>query len=328
MPRKRPAHRQQQKQKQQVSPAAITAEELNQGLVVARFGAELEVEDDSGMVYRCTSRRKFGAVVCGDRVIWRPTHNDAGVIMERLPRSTLLIRPDDSGREKPIAANISRIVIVATAKALRDREYHLNHDLIDRYLVAAESLHITPIIVVNKFDLLTEQERHRLQQDMRPYHDLGYEVIHTSAKQAHGLAQLTRRLENQTCVFVGESGVGKSSIIGTLLADAGIRVGKVSAASGKGKHTTTATTLYHLDGGGNLIDSPGVREFGLIHIEPTALAFNFIEFRPYLGQCKFHNCIHDAEPQCALKQAVDEGRISRRRYENYLEILSSLSPCR
>lgn len=328
MPRKRPAHRQQQKQKQELSPAAITAEELNQGLVVARFGAKLNVEDDSGTVYRCTSRRKFGAVVCGDRVTWRPTHDNEGVIVERLPRSTLLIRPDDSGREKPIAANISRIIIVATAKALRDGEYHLNHNLIDRYLVAAESLAIPPVIVVNKFDLLAEQERHRLEQDMQPYRDIGYEVIHTSARQAHGLAQLTRLLENQTCVFVGESGVGKSSIIGTLLANAGIRAGEVSAASGKGKHTTTATTLYHLDGGGDLIDSPGVREFGLIRIEPTALAFNFIEFRPYLGHCKFHNCIHNAEPQCALKQAVDENRVSRRRYGNYLEILSSLSPCR
>jgi ribosome biogenesis GTPase len=324
MPRKRPPHRQQQKQKQELSNTGLDGQEVNQGLVVARFGAKLDVEDDSGTVFRCTSRRKFGAVVCGDRVTWQPTHDNEGVIVERLPRTTLLARPDDAGRDKPIAANISRIIIVATVKALNDERYHLNHNLIDRYIVAAEHLSITPVIVINKIDLLTQDERQQLEQDMQPYREIGYRVIHTSTKLEHGLEQLTRELADHTSVFVGESGVGKSSIIGALLADAGIRVGAVSASSGKGKHTTTATTIYHLADGGDLIDSPGVREFGLSSIEAAELAFNFIEFRSYIGQCKFHNCIHKSEPRCAIKQAVDDGAVNARRYGNYLEILDSL----
>lgn len=328
MPRKRPAHRQQQRQKQELSPSSIAAQALNPGLVVARFGAELDVEDESGMLYRCTSRRKFGAVVCGDRVMWQPTHDNEGVIVERLPRTTLLARPDDAGREKPIAANISRLIIVATVKALSDESYYLNHNLIDRYVVAAESLSITPIILINKLDLLSGAEHRQLEADLAPYRDIGYTLIHTSTQESHGLEQLRFQLKNQTCVFVGESGVGKSSIIASLLTQVGIRVGAVSALSGKGRHTTTASTLYHLDGGGDLIDSPGVRAFGLMRIEPVDLAHGFIEFRPYLGRCKFHNCIHHAEPQCAVKQAVADGRISPRRYANYLEILVSLSACR
>ncbi len=320
MSRKRPPHRQKQQDKQELT----NPEPIHNGLVVASYGAKLDVEDDTGTIYRCTSRRKFGAIICGDHVTWQSTHDNEGVIAGLLPRSTLLARPDDIGRDKPIAANISQIIIVSTVKALNNEGYHLHHNLIDRYIVAAESLDITPVIVVNKYDLLTEEERQRLVQDIQVYTEIGYQVIHTSTKQAHGLEDLTRQLEPHTSVFVGESGVGKSSIIRSLLANTEIRVGEVSASSGKGKHTTTSTTLYHLGSGGNLIDSPGVREFGLSKIEPAALAYNFIEFRPLISLCKFNNCIHNAEPQCAVKQAVDNGAINARRYKNYLEILATL----
>ena len=320
MPRKRPAHRQQQQNKQELT----NPEPLHNGLVVARFGAKLDVEDDDGRVYRCISRRKFGAIVCGDQVTWQSTHDNEGVIAGLVPRRTLLARPDDIGRDKPIAANISQIIIVCTVKALIDENYYLHHNLIDRYIVAAESLDITPVIVMNKYDLLSNEEQQQLKQDMQLYTEIGYQVIHTSTKQAHGLEDLTRQLEQHTSVFVGESGVGKSSIIRSLLADTEIRVGEVSASSGKGKHTTTSTTLYHLSSGGDLIDSPGVREFGLSKIEPAALAYNFIEFRPHISSCKFNNCMHKAEPQCAVKRAVEENVINRRRHENYLEILASL----
>ncbi len=320
MSRKRPPHRQKQVQQKELSDSAA----INTGLVVVSYGAKQDVEDENGNIVRCTSRRKFGAVVCGDQVTWQPTHDNEGIIAEVLPRSTLLARPDDIGRDKPIAANISRIIIVCTVKALVDENYHLHHNLIDRYIVAAESLNITPVIVLNKYDLLAENELDKLNQDMQPYRNIGYQLIYTSTKQTRGLEQLTLQLQDQTSVFVGESGVGKSSIIRSLLSDHEIRVGEVSASSGKGKHTTTSTTLYHLSSGGNLIDSPGVREFGLSKIEPAMLAFNFIEFRPYTSQCKFNNCIHKAEPQCAVKQAIKDGEIDQRRYDNYLAILSSL----
>lgn len=324
MPRKRPAHRQQQRQKQELSPAGLAPPQPLPGRVVARYGAKLDVEDDSGNIHRCTSRRKFGAVVCGDRVTWQPIHDNEGVIVERLPRDTLLVRPDEAGRDKPVAANIDQIIIVATVKGLRDEPYYLNLNLIDRYIAAAEHLAINPVMVINKIDLLDAADEQRLAEDLAPYRAIGYTVIPTSTQRSHGLDPLLRQLQRHTSVFVGESGVGKSSIIGVLLADAGIRVGAVSASTGKGKHTTTATTLYPLSGGGELIDSPGVREFGLIRMEAGELAFAFIEFRPYLGQCKFHNCIHKAEPHCAVKQAVEDGAISARRYQNYLDMLDTL----
>ena len=320
MPRKRKAHRQQQQDKLEIT----NPDPLLTGLVIARFGAKLDVENDEGNVYRCTSRRKFGPIVCGDQVSWQSTHDNEGIITALVPRRTLLARPDDIGRDKPIAANISQIVIVSTAKALSDERYHLHHNLIDRYIVAAESLDITPVIVINKYDLLSKDEQQQLSHDMQVYSEIGYKVINTSTKQAHGLEDLTRQLEQHTSVFVGESGVGKSSIIRSLLADTKIRVGEVSASSGKGKHTTTSTTLYHLNSGGDLIDSPGVREFGLSKIEPVTLAYNFIEFRPFISHCKFNNCMHDAEPQCAVKRGVKQNTINPRRYENYLEILTSL----
>ncbi len=320
MSRKRPPHGQKQAQQKELTDAAA----IKTGLVVVSYGAKQDVEDENGNVIRCSSRRKFGAVVCGDQVTWQPTHDNEGIIAEVLPRSTLLARPDDIGRDKPIAANISRIIIVCTVKALVNESYHLHHNLIDRYIVAAESLNITPIIVLNKYDLLSSSELNKLNQDMQIYQHIGYELIYTSTKQARGLEQLTQQLQDQTSVFVGESGVGKSSIIRSLLSDHEIRVGEVSASSGKGKHTTTSTNLYHLSSGGNLIDSPGVREFGLSKIEPAMLACNFIEFRPYTSQCKFNNCIHKSEPQCAVKQAVKNGEINQRRYDNYLAILASL----
>ena len=321
MSRKRPPHRQQQQHRQELTNCSPV---INRGLVVASYGPKMDVEDDSGTVYRCSSRRKFGAVVCGDQVSWQVAHDNQGVIIDVLPRSTLLARPDDIGREKPIAANISQIIIVSTAKALPDENFHLHHNLIDRYIVAAENLSITPVIVINKIDMLKEDERRQLDVDMQPYRTIGYQLIYTSTKEEHGLEPLRQQLQDETSVFVGESGVGKSSIINSLLANHDIRVGEVSASSGKGKHTTTSTSLHHLSSGGDLIDSPGVREFRLSKIETAALAYSFIEFRSFINQCKFHNCIHRAEPQCAVKQAVGNGEICQRRYDNYLEILESL----
>ncbi len=309
----------------QADKPKIDSEKVFSGLVIARYGAKVDIEDETGHVTRCTSRRKFGAVVCGDRVHWEMTHDNQGVILAVLPRTTLLARPDDIGRDKPIAANISQIIIVITVKALSDENYYLFHNLIDRYIVAAEFLDITPVIIINKIDLLDDTERKQVNQDLKPYHDIGYQVIYTSTTLEHGMAALEAQLKNQTSIFVGESGVGKSSIIQVLLKGLEIRIGEVSASSGKGKHTTTATHLFHLDCGGNLIDSPGVREFGLSKIEGKELASNFTEFRSYTNNCKFNNCIHKSEPKCAVKAAVETGEINQQRYDNYLAILKALA---
>ncbi len=321
MPRKRPHHR--GHQQQHVSKDLDTGNEHRNGLVISRFGANLDVEDDTGRVYRCTSRRKHGAIVCGDRVIWTLTHDNHGVIIERLGRKTFLARPDDVGREKAIAANIDQLIIVSTVKALDKEGYRFHDNLIDRYFVAAESLEITPVLIINKVDLLNRKEQQRLQQDTACYSEIGYQVLQTSTKQTHGLEALTGQLSHHTSIFVGESGVGKSSIIRHLLPETEIRVGEVSASSGKGKHTTTTAVLYHLKDGGDLIDSPGVREFGLSQIKKDSLAYCFREFRHYLGQCRFHNCTHQSEPKCAVKQAVATQKINQRRYDNYIRIMNS-----
>lgn len=320
MSRKRNPHRSKQFNKTVIDPETSLS-----GLVIAPYGAKVDVEDKDGRIIRCTSRRKFGAVVCGDRVTWEMTHDNQGVILAVFPRTTLLARPDDIGRDKPIAANISQIIIVITVKALANENYYLFHNLIDRYIVAAEFLNITPTIVINKMDLLSEAEREQVNQDLKPYHDIGYQVIYTSTTLEHGMDALEQQLKDQTSIFVGESGVGKSSIIQVLLDGVSIRVGEVSASSGKGKHTTTATTLFHLGCGGNLIDSPGIREFGLSKIENKELAFNFIEFRPHISFCKFNNCMHKSEPKCAVKAAVETGEINQQRYDNYLAIFKALA---
>ncbi len=295
------------------------------GLVVTSYGAKMDIEDSDGITHRCTSRRKHGTIVCGDRVVWEPSHDNQGIVVELLKRDTLLSRPDDIGREKAIAANIDQLIIVTTVKALDDEGYRFHANLIDRYIIAAENLDITPVLVVNKIDLLNSEEQQRLTQDLQSYHDIGYQVRYTSTTRENGLDDLEAQLANHTNVFVGESGVGKSSLISALLPEEVIRIGEVSASSGKGKHTTTTAALYHLPCGANLIDSPGVREFGLAKIEQDALAYCFIEFRPYRGQCKFNNCAHVREPICAIKTAVTENKINRRRYNNYLEILHSFT---
>ena len=324
MSRKRPPHRSKQRLQQTLAPETINLDDAHRsGLVISRFGANLDVEDETGCVYRCTSRRKHGAIVCGDRVVWTLAHDNHGVIIERQERSTFLARPDDVGREKAIAANIDQLIIVSTVKALNDEGYRFHHNLIDRYFVAAENLGITPVLIVNKIDLLNEEEQARLQRDTACYSDIGYQVLQTSTEQTHGLEALTEQLSRHTSIFVGESGVGKSSIIRHLLPETEIRIGEVSASSGKGKHTTTAAVLYHLKDGGDLIDSPGVREFGLSLVEKISLAHCFKEFRSYIGQCKFHNCTHQSEPKCAVKQAIAAKKISQRRYDNYIKIMAS-----
>lgn len=324
MARKRAPHRSKQRIKNELAPVNSELDgERRNGLVISRYGANLDVEDETGEVFRCTSRRKHGAIVCGDRVIWCLTHDNQGVIIEREERQTFLARPDDIGREKAIAANINQLIIVSTVKALNDEGYRFHDTLIDRYFVAAENLGITPVLIVNKIDLLSEEEHKRLKQDTACYLDAGYQVLYTSTKLDKGLNPLRDQLSQHTSIFVGESGVGKSSIIRHLLPETEIRVGEVSASSGKGKHTTTAAMLYHLKDGGDLIDSPGVREFGLSQVKTQSLAACFSEFRDFIGLCKFHNCTHQSEPKCAVKEAVAEGRIHQRRYNNYISIMES-----
>lgn len=298
-------------------------EARHEGLVVSRHGQDVSVEDAQGHVHRCTWRRKVGLVVCGDRVAWHTTGRDEGVISAVAPRRNLLYRRDESGKEKAIAANVSQVVIVTTARPAHDADYRFNDRLIDRYTVAAEHIGAAVLLIVNKIDLLDAADLGRLDVDIAPLRAAGYRMAYTSVTTGHGLETLATDLRDHTSVFVGESGVGKSSLINWLLPESAIRVGDVSTGSGLGKHTTTAASLYHLPHGGDLIDSPGVREFGLSHIEREAVAMAFPEFRPYLGQCRFNDCRHANEPGCAIRAAVAAGDIAPRRYQSYVEITAS-----
>jgi ribosome biogenesis GTPase len=295
---------------------AISTDGLSQarhGLVVANYGAELEVEDAGGIRYRCVSRQNLGPLVVGDQVVWQPGAEHSGVITAGLPRKSVLVRPDPAGVPRPVAANIDRIIVVAAARPL------FSAALIDQYLVAAEHTAISPLLLFNKVDLLDEAELRAVHAQLAVYAAIGYPVLYASTAQAHGMDALIEALHGHTSAFVGQSGVGKSSLIKALLPDEEIRIGELSE-SVHGRHTTSAARLYHLPTGGQVIDSPGVREFRLGHLEPGEIARGFVELRPFLGKCRFRDCRHRQEPGCRLREAVEDGEVSAARFESYLQL--------
>ncbi|MBC3767036.1 small ribosomal subunit biogenesis GTPase RsgA [Neptunicella marina] len=295
--------------------------EQQAGLVIGRFGQHADIEAN-GDVFRCHIRRNIQDVVCGDKVLFRQGNdvnaNVSGVLEAVEPRKSVLTRPDYYDGVKPIASNIDQIIIVSSVLPA------LSLNIIDRYLVASEDVAIEPVILLNKVDLLSEQERAEVEQQLALYRDIGYRLIYVSCKSTEGLAELSQLLEGKTSIFVGQSGVGKSSLINQLLPDAEEITGEVSDNSGLGQHTTTAAKLLHLPAGGDLIDSPGVREFSLWHLPIERLTHGFIEFRDYLGGCKFRDCKHKDDPGCLLRDAVEKGEISQQRFDSYHKILDGL----
>lgn len=292
------------------------------GQVIAHFGVQVEVEaqdgEHRGQTYRCYLRANLPALVTGDKVVWRAGNQGVGVIVAQLPRSTELCRPDSRGLLKPVAANVDLIVIVFAPMP----EPHAN--LIDRYLVAAEHAGIHPLLLLNKADLIDEHNSVVLNYLLSVYRGLGYPVLEVSAHQGDGMQQLQQQLDGKVSVFVGQSGVGKSSLVNSLLPEVGTRVGPLSEFSGQGTHTTTTARLFHFPGGGDLIDSPGIREFGLVHVSRDDVEAGFIEFNDLLGKCRFRDCKHDREPGCALLNALEQGRIHPQRMHSYRSILASL----
>ncbi|MFT5707795.1 MAG: ribosome biogenesis GTPase [Oceanospirillaceae bacterium] len=292
------------------------------GLIISHFGKQVDVEaTDSGQdgkIYRCHLRQHLGQLVTGDKVIWRQGA-ETGVIVAVLPRFNELKRPTNHGELKPVAANIDRIVITF---AIEPQPFS---NLIDRYLVACELSGIKPVLLLNKSDLINDDNRKDITALIDRYQQIGYEVLTASTTLEHGMQELHDKLDNKTCVFVGQSGVGKSSLINVLLPGVDIKTGELSELTRKGKHTTTTARLFHIPSGGDLIDSPGIREFALWHLEENSIIQGFVEFKPFAGMCKFRDCKHISEPKCALLAAIENKQISQSRMDSYRRIIASVN---
>lgn len=284
------------------------------GLVVSYFGSSVAVEAEDGQVFQCHLHRNQELPVVGDTVRWQLEKGDTGTIISIDPRRSLLTRGDGHDKTKALAANIDLLVIVMAPPPIFS-EY-----LVDRYLVAAELLGIQPLLVLNKIDLLTDTTRQVALDCLAPYARIPYPVVLSTIFGDAGLAELAAKLKNKTAALVGPSGVGKSSIINGLGSIDVVKTGDVTAKGG-GKHTTTATRLYHLPQGGNVIDSPGVREFNLWPVSKQDVLRGFKEFQPFLSNCKFRDCQHVAEPGCSVQAAVASGNISPERYASYQALM-------
>lgn len=284
------------------------------GIVISRHGKEVLIEDDQGARHRCITRTQLEAVISGDRILWQPQAQGYGSIVKILPRHGELHAVSKTGKPRVVAANVDIVLIVCAAQP------PLQIDLLDHYLIAAEIAAIQPIIVFNKIDLLNPDERSLTQNQLVTYQTIGYRVEYLSVSHSLGLDAIRHDLAGKTAVLVGQSGVGKSSLLRALVPGATVRIGELSTE--QGKHTTSHSELHHLPNGGYVIDSPGVRSFNFIPVDATTLAHAFIEFRPYLGQCRFANCSHVHEPRCAIKQAMTQKIITQQRYNSYLSMLN------
>lgn len=280
------------------------------GRVVAAHGRQYIVETADGQRLPCFPRGKKSEVACGDDVEITQSSPDQGVIDAILPRRHLLYRSNEI-RQKLIAANVDQLVVVVAC------EPAFSDDLVTRALIAAESQEIEVLIVLNKCDLAERLPAARRQTGV--FAGLGYRVLELCARD-HA-EDLRPQLQGRTSVLVGQSGMGKSTLVNALIPAAGAATREISQALDSGKHTTTHATLYHLDADSHLIDSPGLQEFGLGHLDRGEIEYAFREFRPYLGQCRFRDCRHDREPDCALRPAVDAGKIEKTRFASYRRLV-------
>jgi ribosome biogenesis GTPase len=261
--------------------------------------------------------RKMKALT-GDEVLWNIEADGTAVISKILPRRTVLERIDSRGHAEGVAANVSLLAVVVAASPAPDWQ------LIDRYLVAAALMGIEAALIRNKADLADPE----LDRRAEVYRKIGYPVLTTSAKTGQGIPALQQTLSGQRSVLVGQSGVGKSSLLNALLATEAQTVGELSQRRALGRHTTTAAVLHRLPGGGELIDSPGVRRYAPNIPELADLAYGFIEFRPWLNQCRFNDCRHLSEPDCAVLAALARGEIDASRYQSYTKLRSAMQALR
>ena len=300
---------------------SLIDEKSYSGRIVTHYGNQLEVEILSGPLegttQRCHQRSSMTNLVTGDLITWKPNTAHTGIVMSQTDRRNVFGRYDSEGRFKPLASNLDCVVIViaATPKA------YLN--LVDRYLVAVRKLELDAFILLNKVDLIDKNKDQSLQRMMQIYSDLGYPILKVSAKSRLGFEALEKQLTGLTTVLVGQSGVGKSSLINQLGAYELAKVGNLSKKKYKGTHTTTTSRLYHLENF-DLIDSPGIREFGLTKVTEQEVLNGFPEIQSLVSNCKFRNCSHRNEPSSAIREGLKSGAIFQERLDSYQNILGTL----
>ena len=296
--------------------------------VISRYGNRADIRWEGGDKARCAIRRNLSHLVCGDRVSVKQDKNQ-WVIESIKPRDSVFERPLPYEGVKAVAANVDQLVIVNAILP------QYSSQILDRYLCIAEHAGISPIIVFNKMDLLDQEQTLQFKSDTANYENLGYSCFYLQATAHDSQAELTpilaaleEALKAKTSIFVGQSGVGKSSLLNYFLGEdiEAAATQAVSENSGLGTHTTTVSRLYELDNDIAIIDSPGIREFPLNHLDARSIERGFIEFHELEEPCHFRNCSHINEPKCAVKKAVKQERISPERYQNYCQIMASLDP--
>lgn len=321
-------------QQQQQRNTEYSNENVLEGVIVQHYGRQLKVKlldsprfqaqfpeqyqqiVEAASIWRCHARTNLPMLVTGDRVKWQVDINTGlGVITALYPRQSLLTRPDRYHKVKPVASNIDLIVVVFAPVP------EVVPSLIDRYLVACADADIPVLLLMNKADLIDEDAS--ILQLVGEYRALGYRVLccHISGD----LSDLQQELSDKTVVFVGQSGVGKSSLINKLVPEAQQETNMISENSALGQHTTTSTRLIAFGQNSALIDSPGIREFGLWHLTMDKIHVGFPDIQTFLGQCRFRNCTHQHEKQCAVKKAVESGELLARRVESYLRLLNEVN---
>ncbi len=300
----------------------VDEQACRRGRVLSIHGLISMVEAEDGRLFRCATRRLLKTlttdqrhvVAAGDRVLFRPVEQadeDEGIIERIEPRHGVLSRTS-RGRQQILVANIDQAIIVTSAA-----EPRLKPQLVDRLLVSADQGNVRPVICINKIDLINAAE---LQPLVGVYSQMGYDVLMLSAKTGFGVPRLRQMLKGHESVVVGQSGVGKSSLLNTVDPGLELRVAFVSAETQKGRHTTTAARLLPLAFGGYVVDTPGIRQFQLWDVIPEEVAGYYRDLRPYVSRCRFPDCTHRHEAGCAVKDAVADGRVDTRRYESYCNI--------